>query len=47
LLEASKHFQVLGEAGSAAECLILISTVTPHVVVLDVYMPDWDGLESA
>jgi two-component system, response regulator YesN len=47
LLEESAHFQVLGEACDGAECIRLISQVKPDVVVLDVYMPDWDGLELA
>lgn len=47
LLEESPHFQVLGEACDGAECIRLVNQVKPDVVVLDVYMPDWDGLALA
>jgi len=47
LLAGSKDFEVLGEACNGAGCIVLLNTVNPHVVVLDVYMPDWDGLELA
>jgi len=47
LLEESPHFQVLGEACNGAECIRLIDETRPDVVVLDVYMPDGDGLELA
>jgi len=45
LLEDSRHFEVMGEAGNGAECLGLLDTLTPDVVLLDVDMPDRDGLE--
>jgi len=45
LLEESRHFEVLAEAGNGAECLGLLDTLTPDVVLLDVDMPDRDGLE--
>jgi len=47
LLEQSPHFDVLAEACNGAECIHLVDRVKPDVVVLDVYMPDWDGLELA
>ncbi|MBE0431297.1 MAG: response regulator transcription factor [Dehalococcoidia bacterium] len=47
VLENSAHFQVLGEACNGAECIRLVDKVRPDLVVLDVYMPDWDGLELA
>ena len=40
LLAGSKDFEVLGEACNGAECIVLLNTVNPDVVVLDVYMPD-------
>jgi len=45
LLEDSLHFEVMAEAGNGAECLGLLDTLTPDVVLLDVDMPDRDGLE--
>lgn len=47
MLEASPHFHVLGEACNGTECIRLVDSVKPDVVLLDVYMPDWDGLELA
>jgi len=47
LLEASESFDVMAEAGDGGECLCLLDTLTPDVVVLDVNMPDRDGLELA
>lgn len=46
-LEESAHFQILGEACNGAECIRLVNEVKPDVVILDVHMPDWDGLELA
>ncbi|MFO7712299.1 MAG: response regulator transcription factor [Dehalococcoidia bacterium] len=47
LLEASERFDVMAEAGDGGECLGLLDTLNPDVVVLDVNMPDRDGLELA
>lgn len=47
LLEESKDFEVTGEARNGAECLGLLDTIAPDVVLLDVDMPDRDGLELA
>jgi DNA-binding response OmpR family regulator len=38
---------VVGEAGSAGEGLILASTLRPDAVLLDVNLPDGDGLSVA
>jgi two-component system, NarL family, response regulator DevR len=45
LLEASGHFDVVGEAGTAAEALSRIPATRPQVAVLDVRLPDGDGVE--
>jgi DNA-binding NarL/FixJ family response regulator len=39
--------EVVGEAGSGREALPMVGELTPTVVVIDVDMPDMDGLETA
>lgn len=45
LLEASGQFEVVGEAGTAEEALSRIPATRPDVAVLDVRLPDGDGVE--
>jgi two-component system, NarL family, response regulator DevR len=45
LLENEEDFSVVGEAGSQAEALEEIPRVHPDVVLLDVRLPDGDGIE--
>jgi len=45
LLEAEEDFTVVGEAGTAEEAVGRIPATTPHVAVLDVRLPDGDGIE--
>jgi two-component system response regulator DevR len=45
LLEADEDMVVVGEAGTAEEALSRIPATTPHVAVLDVRLPDGDGVE--
>ncbi|MDZ7678819.1 MAG: response regulator transcription factor [Acidimicrobiales bacterium] len=45
LLEASGQFEVVGEAGTAEEALSRIPATRPEVAVLDVRLPDGDGVE--
>jgi len=40
-------FEVLGEAGSAAEALSAVDDLRPEVVLLDVQLPDGDGFGIA
>ena len=47
LLESSKDFQVVGEAGSGEETINLVASLVPDVIIADVYMPDPDGLAVA
>ncbi|GAB2838888.1 response regulator transcription factor [Actinocorallia aurea] len=44
LLEAEGDIQVVGEAASAAQALARIPAAAPHVAVLDVRLPDGDGV---
>jgi DNA-binding NarL/FixJ family response regulator len=45
LLEAEEGFSVVGEASTADEALRRIPATTPHVAVLDVRLPDGNGVE--
>ena len=45
LLEAAGDLEVVGEAGTAAEALQRVPAVRPDVAVLDVRLPDGNGIE--
>ena len=45
LLEAEDDLTVVGEAGTAEEAIGRIPATTPHVALLDVRLPDGDGIE--
>ena len=45
LLELDGDIQVIGEAGNGEECLALLQTMSPDVVLLDINMPVMNGLK--
>ena len=45
LLEAEDDIEVVGEAGTAEEALMRISPTRPQVALLDVRLPDGNGVE--
>ncbi len=45
LINGADDLEVVGGASTAAECLIRIATHRPDVVVLDVRLPDRNGIE--
>src|SRR6476659_9945116 len=45
LLESQGDFEVVGEAATAAEALARIPPLQPDVAVLDVRLPDGDGVQ--
>jgi two-component system response regulator DevR len=45
LLESDEELTVVGEAGSVEEALARIAATHPNVAVLDVRLPDGDGIE--
>jgi DNA-binding NarL/FixJ family response regulator len=44
LLEAQPDLQVVGEAGTAAEAMDAVPALRPDVAVIDVRLPDGDGI---
>jgi two-component system, NarL family, response regulator LiaR len=46
LLEAEGDFQVVGEASSGGEAVLLAADLAPDVVLMDLIMPEIDGVEA-
>lgn len=40
-------FEVVGDASSGREALALVDSLGPDLVLLDLYMPDLDGVDTA
>ncbi|MCL4869103.1 MAG: response regulator transcription factor [Anaerolineae bacterium] len=46
LLEAQSDFYIVGEAETGAAAIKLLQTLRPDVVLMDVQMPDMNGIEA-
>ena len=46
LLEFEKDIEVVGEAGSGSEALTIAETIQPDIVLMDINMPDMDGIRA-
>lgn len=46
LLEAEEDILVVGEAGSGGEAVLLAADLAPDVVLMDLVIPDMDGVEA-
>lgn len=46
LLAAEPDFEVVGEARTGKEALELARGLMPDLVLMDIFMPEWDGLEA-
>ena len=46
MLTASGTFEVIGEASDGAEAIERASTLVPDVIVMDINMPELDGIEA-
>ncbi|MGC4051357.1 MAG: response regulator transcription factor [Paludibaculum sp.] len=47
VIEENKDFQVVGEASDGREAVALVEELKPDLVVLDISMPDMNGIEAA
>ena len=47
LLESTANLKVVGEAGKGNEVVTLVNDLRPHVLLLDVRLPELSGLEVA
>ena len=47
LISAEPGFEVVGEAGTGAEAVDLVHTTSPDVVLMDIRMPELDGIAAA
>ncbi len=46
VLSTAKDITVVGEGGSGKDALVLAERLNPHVIVMDLSMPDMDGLTA-
>ena len=46
ILEGTAGLEVVGEANDGLELLDLLTRVNPHLVILDIFMPNLRGIEA-
>jgi two-component system invasion response regulator UvrY len=46
VIEATAGFEALAEAASGTEALMLIESLDPDLILMDVRMPEMDGVET-
>lgn len=46
LLEEEEDFRIVGEAGDGQEAVDRVRTLSPNVVIMDITMPDFDGIDA-
>jgi len=46
LLAGDPHLQIVGQAAHGLECLQLVPTLEPEVILLDLRMPELDGVQT-
>ena len=46
LLEEQTDFRIVGEAGDGREAIDRVRTLSPDVVIMDITMPDFDGINA-
>lgn len=47
LIEEDTHHTIVGEANNGKQALMMCGNLNPDVILLDIRMPDMDGLEAA
>ena len=47
VVSATPGFELVGDGSSGEEALALVKEVDPDLVLLDLYMPELDGVETA
>jgi len=47
IVEGKNDLQVVGEAGDGVELLFLLDTLKPNMVILDISMPNLQGIQTA
>ena len=46
LLEEQEDFRIVGEAGDGREAIDRVRTLSPDVVIMDISMPDFNGIDA-
>ena len=47
LLRAEEEFEVIAEAGSGSNAVRIAQNLHPDVIIMDISLPDFDGIEAA